>query len=123
MDLRELKIYNIAVEIADLCWPVYSEMDWQEKKVMGDQWIRSVDSVAANIAEANGRFHYLDRCRFYYNSRGSLSEAIHWTTTLFKREKIDKKIADILLGKMNDLGIKLNNAISATYKQKKGGEE
>jgi four helix bundle protein len=118
MDLKELKIYGIAVEIADLCWPVYSGMDWQEKKIMGDQWIRSIDSIAANIAEANGRYHYLDRNRFYYNARGSLSESIYWTNTLLKREKINKDLSDLLLRKINDLGVKLNNAINATYKKK-----
>ncbi len=118
MDLKEFKIYNIAVKIADLCWPVYSQMNWQEKKIIGDQWIRSIDSVAANIAEANGRFHYLDRCKFFYNARGSLSEAIHWTDTLLKREKNDKELADILLNKLNDLCVKLNNTISSTIKKK-----
>jgi len=43
---------------------------------MGDQFIRSIDSITANIAEGFGRFHFLDRRKFYYNARGSLLEAI-----------------------------------------------
>lgn len=31
-------------------------------------------SVSGNIAEAFGRFHYLDKNRFYLNARGSLEE-------------------------------------------------
>lgn len=122
MDLKELKIYNILVEIADLCWPIYKEMDWQMKKIMGDQWIRAIDSIAANIAEANGRFHYLDRCRFYYHARGSLSETKHWTETLYKRDKLEKELYEELIEKLNDLGIKLNNAITSTYNQKEGND-
>ena len=31
-------------------------------------------SIAANIAEGFGRFHYRDKIRFYYQSRGSIFE-------------------------------------------------
>jgi len=31
-------------------------------------------SVSGNIAEAFGRFHYLDKNKFYLNARGSLEE-------------------------------------------------
>ncbi len=31
---------------------------------MGDQFIKSIDSVGANIADGYGRFHYLDRINF-----------------------------------------------------------
>jgi four helix bundle protein len=30
--------------------------------------------MAANVAEAFGRYHYRDKLRFYYNSRGSAYE-------------------------------------------------
>jgi four helix bundle protein len=36
---------------------------------------RSSLSVSGNIAEAFGRFHYLDKNKFYLNARGSLEEA------------------------------------------------
>ena len=35
---------------------------------------RAAVSVAANIAEAFGRYHYRDKLTFYYNSRGSAYE-------------------------------------------------
>ena len=34
--------------------------------------------MAANIAEATGRWHVNDRRRFLYIARGSLHEAEHW---------------------------------------------
>ena len=55
---------------------------------MGDQFIEAVDSVGANIAEGYGRFHYLDRIKFYYNSRASLIECNeHWIELLKERKK------------------------------------
>src|SRR4030042_6800328 len=35
---------------------------------------RAALSVSGNIAEAFGRFHYLDKNKFYLNARGSLEE-------------------------------------------------
>lgn len=35
---------------------------------------RAVSSVAANIAEGFGRYHFKEKQKFYYNARGSLVE-------------------------------------------------
>ena len=42
------------------------------------QLLRSADSVAANIAEAVGRWHPNDRRRLLIVARGSLYETEHW---------------------------------------------
>ena len=72
--LGNLEIYQLAIEISDLVWKIYERMDWQIKKIIGDQFIRAVDSIGANIAEGYGRWHHRDKIKFYYNSRGSLLE-------------------------------------------------
>ena len=41
---------------------------WQEAHAL------AAVSIAANVAEAFGRYHYRDKLRFYYNSRGSAYE-------------------------------------------------
>ena len=46
------------------CISIYSQMNFEDKKIIGDQFIRSTDSVGANIAEGYSRFHYLDKVRF-----------------------------------------------------------
>ncbi len=77
MELENLEVYKISREISELAWKEYEQLDWQDKKVMGDQWISALDSIGANIAEGFGRFHYLDKNKFNYNARGSLLEGIH----------------------------------------------
>jgi four helix bundle protein len=74
--LKELKVYQLARQLSTKAWLIYSKMSFEDKKHIGDQFIRLVDSVGANIAEGYYRFYYLDKCRFYYNSRASLAEAI-----------------------------------------------
>ena len=85
--LGDLFVYKISLELCDLGWQIYEPMDWRIKKIMGDQFIESTDSNAANIAEGYGRYHYLDRIKFYYNARASLLEAKHWILLLYKRKK------------------------------------
>jgi len=86
----------------------------------GDQFVRSVDSVGANISEGYSRFHYLDRIRFYYIARASLSEACdHWLDLLLEREKIQTEKFNMIQVLGKKLQIKLNNFIASTYRNKK----
>lgn len=118
MDLRDLEVYKLAREISQDAWEIYKEMDWQTKKVIGDQFITASDSISANIAEGFGRFHYLDRNKFNYNARGSLIETLHWTDLLKERELIEDQTYKTLSVKLRKLMIKLNNYISTTKGRK-----
>jgi four helix bundle protein len=51
----------------------------EEKTRLTDQIIRSSRSIAANIAEGHGRFHYQEQIQFCRQSRGSLSEVLNHT--------------------------------------------
>lgn len=72
--LKNLEVYKLARMLSEIGWEAYNSLDWQTKKTIGDQFIESTDSAGANIAEGYGRFHYLDKIKFYYNARGSLTE-------------------------------------------------
>lgn len=114
--LGDLEIYRLAVELSDLAWDIYLTMDWQIKKIIGDQFVRAIDSIGANIAEGYGRFHYKDKIKFYYNSRGSLLESKHWTLLLSKRKLISRDEYDNLIIKLNNLHKKLNKYIGSCSK-------
>jgi len=93
--IKDLKVYQLARKLSSIGWSIYSGMSFEEKKIMGDQFIRSTDSIGANIAEGYSRFHYLDKVRFYYNARASQSEATdHWVDLLLERNKIPKEVFD-----------------------------
>jgi len=114
MRLWELDVYKIAREISKYVWPIYQRLDWQDRKIIGDQWIRAVDSISANIAEGFGRFHYLDKNKFNYNARGSLFESLDWTDKLYQREKIDQNEYGFLITQLNYCLEKLNGYIKST---------
>lgn len=94
--LKDLKVYQLSRELSKFAWNRYEELDWRAKKVIGDQFIASIDSVGANVAEGYGRFHYLEKVKFYYNARGSLLEAKHWSDLFYERKLISKKDCDKL---------------------------
>ncbi|MSU75135.1 MAG: four helix bundle protein [Candidatus Magasanikbacteria bacterium] len=120
--LGDVFVYKISLELCEVGWQIYERLDWHDKKIFGDQFIRAVDSVGANIAEGYGRFHYLDRIKFYYNSRGSLFEVKHWCCLLYKRGRITVEQFNQLLKHADLIHFQLNLFIKTTYqsKQKEG---
>lgn len=117
MDLKDLEIYQLAREISDEAWGIYENLNWQDRKIMGNQFMSAIDSMGANIAEGFGRYHYLDKNKFNYNARGSLFESIHWLEILRDRKKITDSQFNSLNDKLKNLGIKLNNFIQSTKNQ------
>ncbi|HEY2602057.1 MAG TPA: four helix bundle protein [Thermoleophilaceae bacterium] len=75
---HDLDVYKHAIALADdlyarvVRWPILA------RSSMGEQVLRSVDSVGANIAESTGRWHTADRRRLLFIARGSLCETEHW---------------------------------------------
>jgi four helix bundle protein len=113
--LKDLKIYQLARKLSVIAWNIYSKMSYEEKKVIGDQFIRSTDSIGANIAEGYHRFFYLDKVRFYYFARASQAESTdHWLELLFERNKISQENFDEYKTISKDLQIRLNNFIKMT---------
>lgn len=116
--LKELEVYQLARQLSTIGWGIFDSLSWQDKKNMGDQFIDSTDSVGANIAEGYHRYHYLDKVRFYYYSRGSLAECCtHWLELLLERGRIQQAVFDEFVQAAKKLEVKLNNFISVTYNQ------
>ena len=114
MELDDLEVYQIAREIGRLAWNVYKDLKNEYRFSTGQQFLESVGSIGANIAEGFGRYHYLDSAKFYYNARGSLWEAKHWTETLHERDLMSEEIFETISKKYTILAVKLNNFIAST---------
>jgi four helix bundle protein len=72
--LEDFELYQISMNIGEEVWNIVATWDSFAKNTLGNQLVRSADSIAANIAEGYGRFHFKDRRQFTYYSRGSLLE-------------------------------------------------
>ena len=121
LTLENLQVYQLSRQLSREAWIVYQRLDWQMKKVMGDQFIKAIDSIGANIAEGYGRYHYLDKIKFYYNARASHYEAIaHWLDLLYERCLVDHNNYVVMIKISSELAPKLNGYINATYQAKIG---
>ncbi|PZX49947.1 four helix bundle protein [Algoriphagus ratkowskyi] len=74
---ENLKCWQLAYELKKcIKKEVIIKFPSSEKYELRSQLVRASRSATANIAEGWGRFHYLDSNKFYYNSRGSISEIL-----------------------------------------------
>lgn len=106
MSLEELKVYNLAMELGENVWKVVDTWNYFQKDTIGKQLVKSADSVAANLSEGYGRYHFKENRNFCYYSRGSLFETKAWLTKAHNRgftsiEDFNKLMLDIeVIGKM-----------------------
>lgn len=122
MDLEELRIYQQSIELGEKVWNVVKQWDFFAKDTIGKQVVRSADSIAANISEGFGRYHYREATHFYYYSRGSLYETKTWLTKANYRKLISDQDFDLFTKEIKDISIKLNNYINSIGKQSKTSE-
>ena len=117
VDLENLKIYQIAMKIGEDIWKIISKWDYFNKTTLGNQWIRAVDSIAANISEGYGRYHFKENKLFCYYARGSLFETKTWLIKSHSRNLTSDKDFQKIEKELKILEIKLNNYIKSIGKE------
>jgi len=80
---------------------------------------RAALSIPANIAEGFGRFHFLDKAKFYLNARGSLYELESHLTIANELGFVKTELYDSTTELIKNLSLKLNRLITATRNLKK----
>lgn len=117
MNLEDLQIYQMAMLIGERVWRIIN--DWAEfpRNTVGRQFVKAADSIAANISEGFGRYHFKEGRQFSYYARGSLYEARTWLTKARNRKLVDEEVFSTLNTEIDALSIKLNNYINSIGKQ------
>ena len=113
MKLNELEVFNLAMELGEMVWKEVLAWDYFAKNTVGKQVVKSADSVAANISEGFGRFHYQENKHFCYISRGSLIETKVWLMKAQNRNLITIEAFQIYNDKIDLLHKKLNAYIKS----------
>lgn len=117
MKLEELQVYQLAMEIGEKIWIIVKDWNYFEKDTIGKQLVRAADSVAANLSEGFGRFHFKEAKNFSYYSRGSLFETKTWLTKANNRNLIKEEDFLKFEKEINIIEIKLNNYINSIGKK------
>jgi four helix bundle protein len=113
MKLEELQIYNQSMAMAEKIWSIVIAWDYFSKDTIGKQLVKAADSIAANLSEGYGRYHYRENKNFCYYSRGSLFETKTWITKAYNRKLLDGSDFESFIKQIDDTGIRLNNYIAS----------
>lgn len=101
-----LKIYKITA-------------DFPKEEIYGitSQIRRASSSITANIAEGFARYHYKDKIRFYYNSRGSAAEVQDFLLLAKDLSYIGIGNCKDLIKEIDDISRLINGLIRSIEKQ------
>ena len=106
-DFRKLVVYQLAAELGNELHDIAVRWPRAELWSLGIQLIKSADSIAANIAEAEGRRQPADRRRLLFIARGSLYETEHWMLQAEARGLLPNGAA----AKLDEIGRALNGLL------------
>jgi len=121
--LEELEVYQEAMGIGESIWALVDHWGFFAKDTVGKQFVRSADSIAANISEGFGRYFYRENKQFVYYSRGSLYETKTWLTKAHHRGLLPDNQFRTLTQSLENLGIKLNNYIHTIGPNRRKGSK
>lgn len=99
--LEDLEVYKVAMEVGEIVWSIVNKWDYFAKKTLGCQFVEAADSIAFNISEGYGRFHYKENKNFCYYSRGSAKETLTATTKAKARNLISEEEFALLSQKLD----------------------
>ncbi len=113
-NFEKLEIYQLSEKVADQIWDIVSSWPRLAQRTIGEQVIRSADSIGANISEGSGRGTATDNRRFLRMARGSLYETRHWLRRAHKRQLLNDSRTNSLSLLITELTPKLNAYIGRT---------
>ncbi|HJS53553.1 MAG TPA: four helix bundle protein [Chitinophagaceae bacterium] len=89
LKLRDIESFRISFHLSNYVWEVVLKWNGFSQRTVGEQFVRAIDSISANIAEGFGRYGKRDKIKFYPYSQGSLSESLNWN----EKSKIRKLLS------------------------------
>jgi len=116
MKLEDLTIYRMAMDIGENVWQLVNPWNHFEKNTIGKQLVKASDSVAANISEGFGRYHYKEAKQFGYYARGSLYETKTWLMKAYNRNLVSEAEYKKVERSIETLGAKINNYLKSIGK-------
>jgi four helix bundle protein len=106
--INDLEIYRESMRLAEVIWDSVGSWPLFAKDTLGKQIVRSADSIAANLAEGYGRYHFKENQKFCYYSRGSLQETQTWIEKAVRRNLIPDEAGRALYREFDLLKKRLN---------------
>jgi four helix bundle protein len=116
---EDLEVWQTGRDLVSSVYTLTASLPQSETFGLTTQIKRAALSVPANIAEGFGRYHYMDKAKFYLNARGSLYELKSHLLIAQELGYLNQSPAiSSVLTLIDALSVKLNNLIAATRKLK-----
>lgn len=117
--LNDIECYKIAFHLSNRVWDVVEKWSSFKQRTVGEQFVRAVDSISANIAEGFGRYNKKDKIKFFRYSQGSLSESLDWNEKARVRKLISVEEYNYIFNELQKLPKSLNSLIAFTNQKLK----
>ena len=114
LKLNDIDAYKVAFNLSNYVWDLIIKSNRFIIDTIGKQFVRSVDSISANIAEGFGRYSKKDKIKFFRISFGSMYESLDWNEKAFKRKVISKKEYDHIFSELQKLPKLIHQLINFT---------
>lgn len=111
---EDLEVWTMGKDIVITVYALTAKLPKDELYGLVAQLKRAALSVPANIAEGVGRFHFMDKAKFYLNARGSLYELKSHLLIATELGYLSLKDTTPLFERIDRLAVKLNNLITTT---------
>lgn len=114
LQLNDVQPYKTALKLSNYVWKIVLNWDYFAKDTVGKQFVKSVDSISANIAEGFGRYFKKDKINFYRYSNGSVKESFDWNEKAKIRNLINKDEYQHIFGELQKLPKEINQLVKIT---------
>ncbi len=114
LTLNDIDAYRDSFHLSTYVWNVIDAWDYFAKDTVGKQFVKSVDSISANIAEGFGRYTKKDKVMFYRYSYGSIIESLDWNEKAERRMLITKVQYDHIFKTLKSLPRAVHQLIKFT---------
>lgn len=119
LSLQDLNSYKLSFDLSNYVWDIVINWDYFAKDTVGKQFVRSVDSISANIAEGFGRYYKKDKILFYRYSYGSIQESISWIEKAKVRKLVNTEQYKNISNQLEKLPKEVNSLIRFTNEKLK----
>ncbi|GAB4498089.1 MAG: hypothetical protein OHK0052_10840 [Anaerolineales bacterium] len=123
LGFESLAFYQFGLRLLKAVYKLAAELPQQERYNFSDQLRRAALSTLLNIAEGYGRYHYLDKLRFFYIARGSLNETLSGFIAAHTIGYVDDSQLNWVRESVIEAEKSLNGYISFLRKQQQGANE
>src|SRR5215216_6844423 len=120
---EDLECYQLALEVMAKIHAFSKTLPSDEKYDLHAQVRRASKNVTGNIAEAYGRYHYLDSLHYYSIARGELNETLSRLIEARVLEYISQTDFEILYNLIRQTEQALNGFMSYVRRQRAGVQE